>query len=365
MKICIIGGSSLYRLPIYNQMAKEINCDYYISEDDPQMGIVKYDVTQLSNYKGQLGQEKKVVGNFTWIGGMIGLFFKPYDIYIIGGPYCLCSWIMILLSFFSKKKIATWSHGLYGREKGLRKIIKILYYKLCDINFVYNKRAVALMEKANIKSQNICVYNSLDTDLELSIRNDLNVDNQYRNIFKNDYPVVIFVGRVIEDKRLHQVIDSMVYLREKGIRFNFFVVGKDIDGVNLKKIAADKGVSDNIYMYGPCYDNKITAQFFYNAAVCVSPGAVGLTATNAMTYGCPVISHDDFSHQGPEFEAIVPGVTGDFFKSNNIKDLSDKLYKWITIDSKERAEIRKNCFNEVDNNWNIYKETEAFKNALL
>ena len=362
MKVCVFGGTSLYRWPIYNQMAKETGCDFYISGDDPNMGIVTYDLDKLINFKGELGVEKRIIWNFTWVKGMVRVFLKPYDLFVIGGPFGLSGWIIILLSKFSKKKVASWSHGMYGRETGLRKVIKKIFFKCCDYNFVYNKRAKELMISSGIKAEKIIpVGNALDTDEELRIRSSLKKEPLYKSLFGNDYPVLIFVGRVIKDKRLEQVIQSMASLKDKGVYINFFVIGKDVDGVNLKQLAKDSGISDQVYMYGPCYDNNIIASYFYNASLCVSPGPIGLTATNAMTYGCPVVSHDDFNHQGPEFEAIIPGKTGDFFHSNDVKDLSNIILKWTSISNEDREDIRKNCFSEVDKFWNIYSETEAFK----
>lgn len=56
------------------------------------------------------------------------------------------------------------------------------------------------------------------------------------------------------------------------------------------------------------------AEFIYNADLCVSPGNVGLTAMHSLVFGCPVITHNCFEWQMPEFEAIQPGITGDFLR---------------------------------------------------
>lgn len=366
MRTCVIAGSSLYRLPIYNQMAKDINCDFYVSADNPQMGIVTYDCKDLLNFKGQLSQEKRILGNFTWIRGMVSLFFKPYDIFIIGGPYGLPGWIMLVLSKFSKKKVASWSHGMYGKETGLRKYIKIVFYKLCDLNFVYNERALQLMKECGIKpDKNVCVYNSLDTDKDLVIRDKLSIQNYYKNLFKNNLPIIIFVGRITSVKRLDLVIKSMKLLSDRNKPVNFLLVGKDVENMNLHELVKECDLEKNVHFFGPCYDDEILGNFFYNADVCVSPGNVGLTAMSAMSFGCPVISHNDFAEQMPEFEAIKPGKTGDFFAKDNIEDLSNKIEIWVSKTLAQREEIRKNCFEEIDSRWNIYSESNAFKKALM
>ena len=55
--------------------------------------------------------------------------------------------------------------------------------------------------------------------------------------------------------------------------------------------------------------------------LCVIPGNVGLSAMHAFSVGLPVISHDNFDIQMPEFEAIIDSKTGSFYKHGNIEDL--------------------------------------------
>lgn len=364
-KICIFGGGSLYRLPIYKLMAEKIGCEFYVVEDDPSMGIKTYDYNLLPTYKGSLYQ-KKLIGNFFWLKGAVSLFWKDYDIYVLGGPFCLSYWVMIILSWFSKKKVMSWSHGMYGKEKGMRKWIKTIYYNLNSMNFVYNERAIEIMANCGIRRNKITfVGNSLDTNEDLKIRAFLRESNDLKQYFSNDNPILIFVGRVTNVKRLDLVIESMSILKKRGIPINFFVVGKDVDGVNLKEIAKSKGLDDNVYLYGPCYDGALLGNFYYNADLCVSPGNVGLTAISSMSFGCPVISHNNLSMQMPEFEAIREGKTGSFFKENDATDLADKIQIWLNgMDAEKRQLVRQNAFNEIDTKWNIYSEEKAFEEAF-
>lgn len=364
-KIVVFGGSSLYRLPIYNQMAKEIGCDFYIFEDDPSKGIESYDYKLLNNFQGVL-KPTYLLGNFYWQKGTIRLILKPYDLYIVGSAYCLSYWILILLAKFKGRKVASWSHGLYGREKGVRKLIKTWYYKICNLNYVYNDRAIELMVQSGIKKDSIiAVGNSLDTYHNWEIRKTLTKSTIFCEHFKNNYPVLIFVGRVTAEKRLDMILDAMSILEGKGIKTNLIVIGKDIDCINLDKRAEEVGLKKNLWLYGPCYDENILGNFFYNASLCVSPGNVGLTAINSMTFGCPVITHNNLSYQGPEYAAIKPGITGDFFNQGCVEDLSSIIKFWTSKEAtKRRNEIRQACYNEVDNHWTIYNETNKFKNSL-
>lgn len=364
-KICVFGGGSLYRLPIYNEMSRRFGCDFHICEDDPKSGIKTYNHKELDGYSGSF-YPRKVFSNFFWLRGAIKLFFKDYDVYVVGGPFGLTYWLFILFSFFSKKRIASWSHGMYGRETGVRKRLKVLFYNLCSMNFVYNERAKQLMVENGISEQKICtVYNSMDTVQDLKIRAGLQPRNIYKSYFNNDYPIAIFVGRVIKDKKLEMLVQAMSILKKQGNPINFFVVGKDVDGVNLKQVAIDNGVENEVYMYGPCYDNATLGDFYYNADICITPGAIGLTAISSLTFGCPVITHDDFSHQGPEFESVERGVTGDFFKASDVNDLASVITKWFSIHGEsDREQIRQNAYSVIDSKWNIYSECDAFEKGF-
>ena len=360
-KCCIFGGGSLYRLPVYNLLAERIDCDFYIGVEKDDAGIKAYDYSRLTNFRGEIQHRR--FGKFFWQKGGMKTWLMPYEYYFVGGAYCLTSWVMILLSFFSKKKVVSWSHGIYGREKGLRKFIKIIFFKSCHHCLVYNQRAKELMIKCGIDRRKIhVVYNSLDTEHNLAIRSRLKVTDLYKRLFRNDNPNLVFVGRMTKVKRLDLVLHAMRALLDKGKPVNFLVVGEDVDGINLKRQAENLGLLNRVYLYGPCYDNEVIGEMFYNADVCVSPGNVGLTAINALSFGCPVITHNNFSYQVPEFEAVHPGITGDFFRQDDPVDLAAKIELWTYNENKgDRATIRDNAFKEVDEKWNIYNEVAVFE----
>ena len=145
---------------------------------------------------------------------------------------------------------------------------------------------------------------------------------------------------------------------------NAIFVGKDVESINIDLHANALGVADQVWLYGPCYDEQILGELFYNAHVCVSPGNVGLTAIHALSFGCPVITHDNFPYQMPEFEAIASNVTGDFFKQNVLADLADKIEKWASLNTIEREKARIAAMREIDNKWNIHYQIETIKQVI-
>ena len=103
----------------------------------------------------------------------------------------------------------------------------------------------------------------------------------------------------------------------------------------------------------------------YNADLCVSPGNVGLTAVHSMVFGTPVLTHDDFSHQGPEFEAIHEGETGGFFQCGSINSLVEKIANWFVENKDKRDQVRQICMKEIDDYWTPRFQIEILKKHLF
>ena len=119
----------------------------------------------------------------------------------------------------------------------------------------------------------------------------------------------------------------------------------------------------NCWFFGQTYDELTISNLIYNATVCVSPGNVGLTAIHSMVYGTPVITHNDFPSQMPEFEAVIAGKTGDFFIKDNEEDLGRVIKKW-TSPNVDREEVRKECYRIIDERYNPIFQISVFKKVL-
>ena len=128
-------------------------------------------------------------------------------------------------------------------------------------------------------------------------------------------------------------------------------------------MVGDLGLTNQVWFYGACYDERRIAELLYNADLCVSPGNVGLTAMHAMTFGCPVISNDNFSTQMPEFEAIEDGKTGTFFKENDIESLAEAISRWRDS-SPDRELVRKACYKVIDEKYNPHLQLETLKKVI-
>jgi len=111
---------------------------------------------------------------------------------------------------------------------------------------------------------------------------------------------------------------------------------------------------------GEIYDERKISRLIYESDLCVSPGNVGLSAIHSITYGTPVITHDDFKYQMPEFEIIKPGVNGFFFKKDSVEDLARKISLSLGKNFDKKA-VRK----EILNKYNPQAQKSIFDKLIL
>ena len=360
---CIFNLGPHYNYPLYVEMSKELHCDFYIGDHLPYF-IKTFEYNSLPNFKGTL--RNKFLHNFYWQVGAIKLLFKPYHTYIMTGePYCLSHWILLILSKFTKKRMIAWTHGWYGRETTLKKTIKKAFFHLFNHILSYNEYAIQLMEKEGFDRKKMtCIANSLDSDRIKLIRQQLKDTDIFSQHFGNTNPVLIYCGRIQKSKQIDMIIDSIERMNNEDFKVNFVIVGKDVEQTGLSEYVNKKHLQEQVWFYGACYDDAILGELFYNATVCVSPGNVGLTAIHALSFGCPVVTHNNFAYQGPEFEAIIPNYTGDYFQQGNIEDLTNKIRKWAQRNNIERAQTRQIAFKEIERKWDIHQQIKTLQTII-
>lgn len=363
---CIFNLAPHYRTPIYTLMDRELSCDFYFGDKvDSEMKIM--DVQQLTGYKKTVQNKRMLFNLFWWQKGVVYLAFKKqYKHYILTGDSgILSSWLILLLCRILRKKSYIWMHGLQSEPSWKGKVLTYPFYWMADKFLLYGEHAKQVMMELGFSENKMdCIYNSLDYDHQISIREKLQKTNIYSNFFSNDLPTVIYIGRIQKVKKIELLFEAIKLLEERNVYCNIMLIGENTDDVDIQKIHTKNILQSKFWLYGPCYDENKIAEFLYNADVCVSPGNIGLTALHSLGYGTPAITHNNFSHQAPEFEVIQAGKTGDFFIENNIKDLGVRIEKWLSVDTAKREKVRKNCYTVIDEKYNPHYQINLLKKLL-
>ena len=355
---CIFNYAPHYRRSIYKKIDEEFDTQFYFS--DMKSDIPKMDYSEFK--KKPITVRDRYICGLLWRRDILLLPFKNFDHYLIIGDLALSYFPFILLCHLLGKKVYAWGHG-NKTFKGKTKLWQKWFYNNCDVFFTYGENGCKrLMELGVPKERLNVIYNSLNDKVIPSEQRCLKSD-KIKTYFKNDFPTLLFVGRLTKVKQLDWIIEAQYYHKSNNLNYNLLIIGDGPMKKELVQLVNDKKLQDNVWFYGKCYDEIELSSLIYNADLCVSPGNVGLTALHSMSYGTPVISNDDFETQMPEYETIVVGKTGELYEKDSFDDFCGKIKLWLSQKT-SREQVRQNCYNVINDKFNSQYQIELLKSVI-
>lgn len=373
-----------YREPVFIELMKSEKIEFTLYSGMESEIVIKKIDPDLANLSVESGglrwkflQNKFILRNkFLWQSGLINMVLRSsYDsIIFLGSPYYISTWFAAIIARLRGKRVFYWMHGVYKDRITFVDYIKLfLFYKIVTGFFLYGKRAHKVLVKYKVKSkENIhIIYNSLDYRKSINFRKVITEKDiyDYREKYFNDKltPVVIFIGRLNYVKRLDLLIEAQRILSaqcNKNI-FNILIIGDGEEKCHLENLVAKNEFRNNVLFLGAIYDEEINSSALMYADLCVTPGEVGLTAIHSLSYGTPVISHDNFEIQMPEVESIIQGVTGELYKYNDVGNLAEIIDKWLLENPLKTKSIMENCYEIIDKYYNPIFQLKVFESVLV
>lgn len=368
MKLCcFFNYPPHYRAAIFKRLDEEFDCRFYFGrnvEGKGTAGIEKLDFSMFRHPPVEYANIKR--GRVLWRSKLTRLAFKDFDAFLLTWDTCLSYPLFILLAHLRGKKVYAWGHGVKGTSHPGWRLDRWMINHL-DGYFTYGERGRDRLIELGFPAGKIhTVYNSLGARFDPSERARLRSDILWRH-FGNTLPTVLFVGRLTAAKQIDMMIAGASRHRAEGIRYNLLIIGDGPERKRLEGLARETGMADNTWFYGQCHDEGVLNKLIYNCDLCCSPGNVGLTALHAMEYGVPVVTHDDFESQMPEYETILPGVTGDLYHKGDSDDYGRKVAEWLETHRGEdaRERVRRDCYAIINGKWNADNQIDVFKSVLL
>lgn len=369
-----------YRLPIFNSLSRSKKNDYtFFSDPDSANDIKTIDpeFSKISIENGGLNwcflKNKWFKGQlFLWQKGLLKLALKgDFDAFILlGNIFFISTWIAAVILKLRGKKVYFWTHGVTSYEKGLKWKLRSLFYNLSDGVLLYGNKAKEVMSNNGFPKNKLhVIYNSLDYEKHFELRESLNLLDSLKvkeDLFDNPkLPLIVFIGRLTHHKNLDMLLGATKLLKDKNFKINILFVGNGDAKQDLIETSKEYHLEKSTCFYGACYEGLKLAQLIGACDICVSPGEVGLTAITSLSFGTPVISHDDFNHQMPEYEAIIPKFNGDLFTRNSIDELANTIQQWIVNHKNiSRNEIRANCYQVIDKKYNPLTQVELINEFI-
>ncbi len=368
-KVAIVPAiCPLYRLYVWEKLAelKSLDVTFFL-ETENNIDNIKYIPLDILNEKFQWKRIRNSYHfRFLWQKGVLKLPFSDYDMILFSGNIrCLSTWIASILARLMGKRVYFWTHGVYGKENRLSLFVKRIFLSIPNGNFFYGDLSLQKVLSWNFnKDHNHVIYNSLNYDFHKKMRESQSNENTYIDHFNNKNPVLLFIGRLTRIKKLEQLLLAAKKLENEGELYNIILIGDGPERERLQEISTDNNL--HTWFYGECYDENELYSLISQADLCISPGNVGLTLMHCLSYGTPVITHNDFSYQMPEAEAIDPGFNGDFFERDSIEDLSQAIKNWFDKNKAvDRNIIKQRCYSVIDEKYNPYYQSTLIEKVAL
>jgi glycosyltransferase involved in cell wall biosynthesis len=357
-----------YRAGVLRELLRSAEHEYLLVADDRSIEptIKKWDLEDRSRFF--LAPCRKLVSSFLLQSGLVQLSWRRdlQAVVYLGNPYFLSTWLSALLARLKGKRVLFWTHGWTRSESGPKAWLRHLFYKLADGLLLYGHIAkIAGIDRGFAPEKLHVIYNSLDYEAQKQVRERVDLSSLARlkaDLFGDaTRPMVICSARLTPFCRFDLLLEAQAKLKAAGHLVNVLLVGDGPERGSLETLAQKLDVP--VKFYGACYDEALLARLTMASHVTVSPGKVGLTAMQSLAYGTPVITHDDFEAQMPEWEAILPGRTGGFFKRGDADDLARVIRRW-TSSPQPDPQTRCECYRIVERFYNPAFQRRAIDRAV-
>ena len=165
---------------------------------------------------------------------------------------------------------------------------------------------------------------------------------------KEDELVFLYVGRLMKLKRIDFILDSLKIVKDKGIKFKFFIVGKGSESKKLKKYSKKLGFSDDEVIFTGFMDRDDFPLINARADLLLFPSLYdnfGLVKVEAAAYSTAGV----FINNSCAGYGVTDGVNG-FLSKDNIQSFSEKILQAIN-DKEKLKEIGKNASRDIYIHW--------------
>lgn len=252
-----------------------------------------------------------------------------------GNPRILSSWVLLVGRKFLRRRSALWMHawpraGRGAKSDQLRHVMR----SLADVLIVYTKSQQQELQLRMPCKEIHAAPNAL-------YRSELIWAELDEDAFD-----LLYVGRLVEAKKPELLLQAFLEARKEmpsGCRLVFIGDGPLAGG--LREQVANGDASDYVKLIGQVNDIDRLREYYRRAVASVSPGYVGLSVTQSLSFGVPMIIAREEPHS-PEIEAARDGFNCKFFRSDSVADLKRVLIEMVNdrgVWMRKRVEISRDC----------------------
>ena len=338
-----------YRMPVFQAVAGLLGEFRVVAGDryfTPNLETVAYGEPWFEGITNTFLLRNK----FCWQNGVKRLLAKDEAVIAELNPRILSTWRLFLARRLAKKRSLFWGH-VHGRgQRGLAfRIIRRSMLKLCDGVVSYTHSDAKVLKDSGFQKPIWVTQNSCVSEL----------DCRPVNGSQSDF---VYVGRLVSDKKVDLLIRSLPLVLPKFPDCQLQILGDGPTRPELESLTRDLKLTERVHFWGMTSEPAQIRTAYENCVAAASPGYVGLSAIQAMSYGVPILVAKDEPH-APEVEACDEGKTALFFESDDPSSMAASMLS--VLESRSRwSEERPAISQFVRENYTIEHMARVLASAL-
>lgn len=342
-----------YRLGVFGLLRDRLGDTFDVYAGEADFGGSPKSSPSAWNYYTKV-QNRYVLGSrLLWQSGVIRRLIVA-DVTILSGNLRILSNIPVLiLRRILGRRTLIWGHAS-GKSK-TAKLIRRYVNRLANGIIAYTRSDCEMILKDSPSSQvwvasNSCVFAKDCTPVPIS--------SELPDSF-------IYVGRLVEAKKVRVLLGGFSRAVSTGLipqTAKLTIVGDGPTKGDLVECVSKAGLSEQVCFTGHVSSVEHLREFYASAIASVSPGYVGLSATQSFSFGVPMLISKD-EHHSPEIEACQEGFNAIFFQTDNLSDMANTL-KALWHQRSEWAEKRADIAAWTKQNYSFEAMSRAFISAV-
>jgi glycosyltransferase involved in cell wall biosynthesis len=229
-------------------------------------------------------------------------------------PRIINTWIVAAFRKVLRRRTILWGH-VYSR-RGSDNFSRAFQRKFSDAMVVYTEDQRDILRE-------VLKYNGGAYAAPNAIFNS----KEMQPVPSADRHSFLYVGRLVKEKKPSIMISAFASavsrLPEKAM---LLVVGDGTERPGMEKLSAELGIADRVQMLGPISDYEKLRTLYGRSIATLSPGYVGLSITQSLGFGVPMIYSKDEPHS-VEIISAREGWNSLTFQTDSSDDFCNTMLK--------------------------------------
>lgn len=302
--------------------------------------------------------------------------YRPDVVLLEHGASLDFAWTMLVMKSWVGIPHVLWTHGinrrdLFMRSRSLASAARWVQLQLADGILCYDSNSADDL-RSRLPRKTIGVApNSTDTADLAARRRRLAGERQAlrrRSGMKAKYYVVT-LGRLIKSKAFHVAVRVVSILRKRELDVGLIVIGDGPELKTIREVADGQGLfqGQNCHLLGEVTDSQQLVEALACADICVNPGTLGLSVTDCMAAGVPIVAFSPLEsgpYHGPEVTYVEEGTSGWLVRDHSDQALAQSVEHYLRLPASRRMEYEEYCISFAEQRLGIGKLVDGMMGLL-